>query len=69
MVTKDDVMIRCHKCHEFVRVNFTYAGGPDGNWWEGRCPNCQTKNLMCKPSWTKELSRKEKELEKLGRRL
>jgi len=51
---------RCHKCHEFVRADFTYTGGPDGNWWVGQCPHCGAANRLRKPSWPKELRRKGK---------
>ena len=51
-------IIRCCKCHEFVRPIFTYVVGPNSDWWEGRCTHCGAVNSLRRPSWTKDLSGK-----------
>ena len=61
--------IRCHKCHDFVEVEFTR--GPiapldlvgrsrrsgltakDFAWFAGECPRCGATNYLRKPSWVK----------------
>ena len=50
---KHQAMIRCWKCHEFVRLEFCRVYTPDKAHWEGICP-CGTKNYISKPSWDKE---------------
>ncbi len=59
--------IRCHRCHQFVAVDFTigphappYSPGwaplfpDDKTWFSGQCPNCGSQNSIRKPLWAKE---------------
>jgi len=49
----NEAMIRCWKCHNFVRLKFTRVDIPVKKHWRGKC-SCGADNFIYKPSWDKE---------------